>query len=568
MLQKLAIRDFGIIENVEWHPTPGLNVLTGETGAGKSLVLDALDVLLGRRVGQEVIRAGADSAVIEAHIAVGREDALGGSGRMATVTLRREIERSGRGSASMDGQPVPVRALREFASAAVDLHGSNQQFTLLEAGRQLGMLDQYAGTTGLRDEFAARAEELDEMRRRLRALQTDERELARRRDTLSFEAAEIRSASPASGEDAELEEENVLLSNMEKLREAVSLAWEQIYGGEQGMPSGSERIGEGLRRLRDAAHLDRRLEGPAQAVESALIQVEEVGRELASYRDSLEYDPARHEQVLTRLDLLRLLKKKYGGTIEAVLSHAEQAEKELTTLDSSGEYKEHLDREMARLRAVLSELGERLSAERRNAAVKLSEAVERELVELNMGGTGFMVSFGLVEGEGDLTLSDGVACGYTRDGIDDVEFLIRPNPGEPFLPLSRTASTGETSRLMLAMRCALSRGGPVPTLVFDEIDMGVGGRSGEVIGKKLAQLAREHQVICITHLPQVAAYGDSQYSVRKVVSGERTSVELSQVDGAERESELSDMLGSLGEPSMFGAQELLQRARAWKGSAT
>jgi DNA repair protein RecN (Recombination protein N) len=192
--------------------------------------------------------------------------------------------------------------------------------------------------------------------------------------------------------------------------------------------------------------------------------------------------------------------------------------------------------------------------------------VERELFDLNMGDTGFMVSFGLVEGDDDLVLSDGSTCGFTRDGIDDVEFLIRPNPGEPFMSLARTASTGETSRLMLALRCALSRGGPVPTLVFDEIDMGVGGRSGEIIGKKLALLAREHQVICITHLPQVAAYGDSQYSVSKRVAGDRTYVEIAALQGAGREAELSDMLGSLGEPSMFGAQELLQRAASWKGS--
>jgi DNA repair protein RecN (Recombination protein N) len=194
--------------------------------------------------------------------------------------------------------------------------------------------------------------------------------------------------------------------------------------------------------------------------------------------------------------------------------------------------------------------------------------VERELSDLNMSGTGFMVSFGLIEGDDDLTLSDGSTCGFSRDGIDDLEFLIRPNLGEPFLPLSRTASTGETSRLMLAMRCALSRGGPVPTLVFDEIDMGVGGRSGEIIGKKLSLLAREHQVICITHLPQVAAYGDTQYSVQKKVAGDRTFVEIVALFGKEREAELSDMLGSLGEPSMFGAQELLARASAWKGTTT
>ena len=563
MLKRLTIRDFGIIENLEWRPSTGLNVLTGETGAGKSLVLDALDVLLGRRVGQEVVRSGASVAVIEAEVVPPGADEASGS-----VILHREVERTGRGAASVDGRLAPVRTLREFAASAFDLHGPNQQFSLLDVSEQLALLDTYAGTTSLRSEFSGVAGMLTDTRSRLRTLLTDEQQLARRRDLLAYEAGEIRAAQLVPGEEAELQEESELLANVEGRRVAVGQAWERICGGEQGVPSGSDSIGEGLQQLREAAGMDRRLEGLVQTVESALIQIEDAGRELASYRDALDYDPARHEHVQARLDLLRTLKKKYGGTIEAVLAHAEDAEKELTSLDSSEEYRGHLEREEAKLREELAELGERLSNARKRAAESLSAAVERELSDLNMSGTGFMVSFGLIEGDDDLTLSDGSTCGFSRDGIDDLEFLIRPNPGEPFLPLSRTASTGETSRLMLAMRCALSRGGPVPTLVFDEIDMGVGGRSGEIIGKKLSLLAREHQVICITHLPQVAAYGDTQYSVQKKVAGDRTFVEIVALFGKEREAELSDMLGNLGEPSMFGAQELLARASAWKGTTT
>lgn len=563
MLKRLTIRDFGIIENLEWRPGPGLNVITGETGAGKSLVLDALDVLLGRRVGQDVIRTGSAAAVIEAEVVPTAH-----TGQVDVLTIRREVERSGRGGAYVDGRAVPVKTLKETAGSAFDLHGPNQQFSLLQSGEQLALLDAYAGTESMRDEFATLAGRLTETRMRLRSLLTDEQQLARRRDLLAFEAAEIRAAALAPGEEAALAEEYTLLANVEKLRESVSESWERLYGGEQGAPSGADSLGEALVRLREAAHLDRRLEGLVQTVEAALIQVEDAGRELSSYRDSLEYDPARHEQVQARLDLLRSLKKKYGGTVDAVIAHGTRAEAELASLDSSDEYRAHLERDVEQQRSELAALGERLSERRRDAAESLSAAVERELLDLNMGGTGFMVSFSLVEGEDDLTLADSTTCGFTRDGIDDIEFLIRPNPGEPFLPLSRTASTGETSRLMLAVRCALSRGGTVPTLVFDEIDMGIGGRSGEVIGKKLALLARRHQVICITHLPQVAAYGDTQYSVQKRVVDERTFVALTQLSGAAREMELSEMLGSLGEPSMFGAQELLQRARAWKGTAT
>ena len=571
MLKRLTIRDFGIIEYLEWRPSPGLNVLTGETGAGKSLVLDALDVLLGRRAGQEVVRSGATAAVVEAEFAASAmllspETGVTTGATPDTLTLRREIEKSGRGGASIDGRPVPVRSLREIASRRFDLHGPNQQFSLLDTREQLYMLDGYAGTAELRLQFAAMAARLREVRKRLGNVVTDERQLARRRDLLAFEAGEIRAAELVPGEDESLEEENTLLSNMERLRSAVAVAGDQIYGGEQGGPSGSDRIGEGLRHLREVAHLDRRLADIAQAVETVLYQVEDAGRELASYRDALEYDSMRHEQVRTRLDLIRGLQKKYGATIEEILDYAERAGQEIAALESGDVQREQLEREEVSLRGDLAELGQRLSSARRDVASKLASVVEHELAEVNMAGTGFMVSFAFVEGDGDLELSGGGTCGFTLDGIDDVEFLIRPNPGEPFVPLARTASTGETSRLMLALQCALSSAGAIPTLVFDEIDIGVGGRSGEVIGRKLTLLARQHQVICITHLPQVAAYGDSHYSVRKVVADQRTFVELSPLEGEAREVELSDMLGSLGEPSVVGARELLSRAASWKAA--
>ena len=564
MLKRLTIRDFGIIENLEWRPSEGLNVLTGETGAGKSLVLDALDVLLGRRVGQEVIRTSASTAVIEAEVTLPVGERSSGSTSGGVVTLRREVERSGRGSALVDGRVIPVRTMKDLAAGAFDLHGPNQQFSLLDGREQLLLLDTFAGTTELRAQFSSLADKLREVNKRLETQLTDQLQIVRRRDMLTFERGEIWSAALTVGEDSELEQENELLNNMDKLRDAVAHACDQIYSGEQGIPSGSDRIGEGLSQLREAAHLDRRLESLVQTVESALYQVEDAGRELGTYRDSLAYDPVRHEQVQQRLDLVRTLKKKYGATLEAVLAHADEAERELASLDSSTEYREHLEGEKARLCVELAALGQQLSAQRKIAASSLSSNVERELADLNMDGTGFMVSFACTEGEDELLLSDGSTCGFTRDGIDDVEFLIRANPGEPYMPLARTASTGETSRLMLAVRCSLSRGGPVPTLVYDEIDMGVGGRSGEVIGKKLALLAQQHQVICVTHLPQVAAYGDSQFSVQKRVAGERTFVDIIALDGEAREAELAAMLGSLGEPAMCGAQELLLRAADWK----
>jgi len=573
VLKRLEIRDFGIIDRLEWLPSGGLNMLTGETGAGKSLVLDALSVLLGRRVGQEVVRTGVDRAVIEIVVGVEQGDLLDLSSKECDisgqqVTLKREVERNGRGSASINGHTVAVRTLREISGRLFDIHGPNQQFSLLDGQEQLSLLDGYGGTAQLRADFASMSEKLRHTRRLLQTANSDDRQIARRLDLLSFEIGEIRAAELQPDEDIELEQESAQLSNVEKLRVAVGTAYEELGGGEGGSASGTDRIARALQLLQEAAGTDTRVVGLVQTVESALYQLEDASREVASYRDSLEYDPARQEEVESRLDLIRNLKRKYGETIDAVILYADEAQKELTSLELGEGHREELQEEEGRLCVALAELGERLSAGRRKAAELLSRAVETELSELNMDGTGFVVSFGLVEGSDELILADGTTCGFSTYGIDDVEFLIRANPGEPFMPLSRTASTGETSRLMLAIRCALSRSDSVRTLVFDEIDIGVGGRSGEIIGRKLAQLAREHQVICITHLPQVAAYGDCQCNVRKRVADERTFVEVNPLTDSERESELSAMLGSLGEPSLMGAKELLSRASEWKRETT
>jgi len=569
LLNRLTIQNFGIIERLEWSPVPGLNVITGETGAGKSLVLDALDVLMGRRVGQEVIRAGAESAVLEAEVSVPpsglARDALTGVGYGGmSVVLRREVERNGRGSAAINGQTVTVRSLRELAVHFFELHGPNQQFSLLDGYEQLLLLDAYAGLGELRERFSSVASDLRDIRKRIQSITTDEHELARRRDMLSFEVSEIRRADLKLGEEARLLEEAALLSNIERLREAVSVAFEELQAGDSSVPSGMDRIAGAIKRIRDASAMDRRLGGLLETMESALYQLEDASRELSSYRDSLDYDSQRHEEVEMRLDLIRSLKRKYGDSIEVVLAYADRAEQELASLDRGEENREHLEQQEKMVAAKLACLGQELSALRREAAAGLAEAVESELADLNMSGTGFMVSFRALEGDEVICLEDGQECVFNSTGIDDIEFLIRPNPGEPFMPLSRTASTGEISRLMLAIRCALTRGESVPTLVFDEVDIGVGGRSGEIIGRKLAGLARQHQVICITHLPQVAAYGDGQFSVQKKVVGNRTFVELHELDGEAREAELSEMLGSLGESSLFSARELLSRAVTWK----
>lgn len=570
MLLELSVQDFGIIDSIRWQPAAGLSVLTGETGAGKSLIIDAIGALLGGRAGEELIRSGAETARIEGVFSarpgsqVERVLQEWGCTDEDSLILVREIGRKSRNFCRVNGRTVPLRALREISRALIDIHGQSDQVSLRDREQQLLLLDRYSGAEDLRSCVEQKVTDLRSVQNRLRTLDTDERERSRRIDLLGHQTAEIRSADLHAGEQEELEQESALLSNVQKLKSLSEEAHGALHGSELSQGAAIDQIGQAVRCLRELVEVDGSLSKLLRDTETALYQIEDACHTLRSYHTTLEADPARLEYIEQRLDLIRNLKRKYGNTVEEVLAYAEEAERELSELGKHGEDRDRLEQKAADLKQGLTMVADQLSRQRHAMAVQLATEVEAELAELSMPQVRFQIQLDRLD-EGDtIRLPDGRSCPVGRNGIDRVEFLVSTNPGEPFKPLAKIASTGETSRLLLAIKAALSKADATPILIFDEIDIGVGGRSGEVIGKKLVGLSKSHQVISITHLPQVAMYADGHYVVSKAVEGGRAQITVTAVSGQSRVEEISAMLGSQSEPTWESAQEFARRAEAWK----
>ncbi len=570
MLVELSVENFGIIGRLKWRLTSGLNILTGETGAGKSLIVDAIEVLLGGRVGEESIRDGAGSLRIEGVFEIDgvallkgllSKHELDGNG---VIVLTREIDKRSPGFGRVNGRAVPLTVLRQVGRALLDIHGQSDHFALNDPEQQLALLDRYADAGSLRSEVEARVERLRKLRKELKALTEGDRETERRIDLLRFQVDEINKAQIHVGEDDELQRESAVLREVDKLKSLSQSAYEALYKGDGSVPSAIDRLGEAVQLLKDLGRSDAGSSHLLKETESAFYSVEDISRALRTYSDRLEHDPARLEHVEERLDLIQGLKRKYGRTISDVVHYSDEAEKELSQVSLRAEARAQLREECGALKKEIGTLSHQLSKIRHDAAAELAERIEGELRHLNMAEVGFRVLFSQFEVGDEVVLPDGRSCAFAKSGIDKLEFQVATNPGEPHKSLAKIASTGETSRLMLAVKSALSEVDATPTLVFDEIDIGIGGRSAEVVGRKLSILSREHQVICITHLPQVAAFADSHYYVQKRIVENRASASVSALSEKERLEEISAMLGSLSEPALESAQELLEKAEAWK----
>ncbi|MFW6149959.1 MAG: DNA repair protein RecN [Chloroflexota bacterium] len=570
MLLELSVENFAVIDAVRWQPVPGLNVLTGETGAGKSLIIDAIGTLLGGRAGDDLVRSGAPTARVEGVFTLDEGSPLEtlldelGCREEDHLILARDIGKSSRNFCRVNGRTVPLRLLRQIGQTLIDIHGQTDQVSLQESEHQLALLDRFAGVEELRQHVGEQVGQLHSLRRRMSDIDTDERERMRRIDLLNFQMQEIHDADLHPGEDRELEQESRVLSNVQKLKALAEDAYNSLHGSDMTQGSAVDQIGQAVTQLKELVELDESLRSLVGDTESALYQIEDACHTLRSYSTALEADPARLDHIQQRLDLIRNLKRKYGDTVEEILAYGEHAERELEEMGHREEDRESLEREIAALQKDLGPVVSQLSKERQDGAQRLADAVEAELAGLGMSHVGFKVEFGQRDrGEG-VQASDGRDMLVGPTGIDQIQFLVSTNPGEPYKPLSRIASTGETSRLLLAIKAALSEADATPILVFDEIDIGVGGRSGEVIGKKLASLSKKHQVIAITHLPQVAVYGDAHYVVSKSVTQGHTQIAVKSVSGQTRLEEISAMIGSQSEPTWGSAQEFASRARSWK----
>ena len=535
------MKDLALVSDLRIDLSSGLTVLTGETGAGKSMLVDALLAVTGGRVASGMVRDGAERAYVEAVFTGLRDDDL---------VLSREIA-AGRSPARIDQKTVPVSALAETGADLVAIHGQGDQLRLARPQIQRDVLDAYGGNATLRERAADAHATLALLRRERESLGGDPRERERRATLLAHEVEEIGAAKLRPNEDVSLDAQLGVARSAEKLREMARVAHEMLAGDRA---SARDRLALAERELRRASELDPHLVALADRAAAQVSESDDLASEVRRYAESVEADPKGLADLQARSDLLYDLRRKYGDDVAAILAHAERADAELETLRQSETRLAHLDDEERDARGSLTMAAKHLHDARSKAGATLASAVEAQLKDLALARCAFSVH--LEPREPDAT------------GGDDVRFLIAPNPGEAAKPIDQIASGGELSRIMLALEVVLAANDRTPVLVFDEVDAGVGGRVGETLGRALWSLARHHQVMVVSHLPQVAAYADQHISVRKEIRKGRTHVVAQNLDESQSVAELAEMLGAGGAKSLAaGAKELRASANAWRASS-
>lgn len=564
MLVALRIESLAIIDVLEVRFEKGLNVLTGETGAGKSILVDALHLLLGGRADPGVIRSGCEEAVVEGlFVGEGLHEKVQACGLPSSgdeLLIRRVVARGGRGRVYVNGSLATVAILSSLTRGLVDVSGQHEHVSLLRRERQGELLDAFAGATEPKRQYEAVWERLARMTREEEALQRATLERARRREFLEFQLKEFEELAPIPGELDSLAEERQALAATEKLRDVATSVEDAIWSAEG---AAGDRIAWALKRLDEAARLDKRLAPVAQLLHSARVELEEAARELSGYASRLVGDPGRLTEIDERLEALRRLSRKQGGSLEAALERAEEMRTELLALGGDEARAEGLGAEIQAAADEACRLADALGSLRREAAETLCASVAQEIHRLGLSQARLSVTFEPV--------AEGVRVGdrwLSRQGAETTEFLFAANPGEAPRPLASTASGGELSRLLLGWKRVLSRVDPVETLVFDEADTGISGAAALTVGEMLKEAARERQVLCVTHLPQVAAYADVHLHVSKKVEEGRTHSGVERLDWEGRRRSLARMLaGSDRRPAALAAAAELLESVAGKGGA-
>lgn len=581
MLRELSIADFAIIERSTIRLQDGLTSLTGETGAGKSILLDALGAVLGQRVGSDFVRTGAKTARIEALFEISDDSDTSIRPRClelgieidedCQLILTREIQANGRSSARINGRIVTAAVLAEIGSHLVDIHGQSDHLSLLKSTTQRNMLDEFAGLSMLRHEVTSNVQKVREARRRLAELERGSRDHIQRLDLLRFQVSEIEEAAIQPNEERDLLRQRDILLNVDRLRLTVLDALSALNGDES-IPTTEATGLDSLRQLESSlqhvSEIDPSTLGMFERASELVVLADDLNRDLRTYLETIEADPDTLLLVEDRLSLLRGLIRKYGATVEDVLDYQASAQAEVESL-TDGTFDIATVREtMIRAEAELVALVSDLSRRRSEAAAKLGPLVEQNAADLKMGRSQLKVDVRYRPDEAGITLSSGETVAFDESGIDDVEFLFAPNVGETLRPLGRIASGGETARLMLALKSILSEVDQTPTLVFDEIDVGVGARSGQVVGEKLWKLSRTHQVVVVTHLPQIAAYGDDHLRITKREIDGRTVSTVDAVLDALRIDELAYMIDGVPatDESRANASVILDRIAAVKAA--
>lgn len=560
MLLELSIKNFIIIEQETIHFSEGLNIITGETGSGKSLVIDALTAILGGRFSKDDIRMGASKSTIEAlfHIGGSKETAaqLEEFGiepeEDNTLLVSREVNQGGRSSARINGQLVTLSMLREITQNLVDIVGQNEHQLLFNINKHITYVDSFGGSElwQLKAEVAAKVESIRSIEKRINSLCGNAAERERKLDLYRFQLEEIENAKLKPNEDTELKNRRHVLVNAEKLSKSIAALYQEIYKGSSQSKSVTDILNDAVSVLNELSGIDARLLKFKETLESSLYQVEDLKGEIRQYREEIDFDEGEINDIEERLDLISKIKRKYGNTIEEVLAYWDNTSKELQELIDSEKIVNQLEQELSKFKQEYYDAAAKLSALRTQAAAKLEELVERELHDLNMAGAKFVIQLSKTPD----TISS--------SGYDRIEFLISPNPGEPEKALNRIASGGEMSRVMLAIKNAFTDTEKVPSIVFDEVDAGIGGITAKMVGQKIKQISKVVQTICITHLPQIACYAVNHIYLDKIVEGDKTFTRISILGREERIIELARMLGGDNnrDASLTHARELLELA--------
>lgn len=568
MLRELAIRNFAIIDDLSISFDDGLSVLTGETGAGKSIIINAVNLILGSRASPELIRTSEKTAELEALFEVPLESpAARSAGELGFdmsegLLVRRMIQRNGRHKVYINGRLATTQLLSSINEHLASIAGQHAHQSLLKSEYHLVVLDQFAGLTELRGKVSGYYHEMLPLIRRLATLRRELADQSGHRELLEFQVVEIQQAEIVPGEDNELEQERECLKHAERLYEAAGLCVDRLYGAEGAVIEQLTVVGRELQAL---AEIDRALSTLANRVETASFELEDVANELHTYVQGVVFDSQRLEAVDLRLDTLGRLKRKYGGSLESALAHGKEAEKELRRVSSLPDEITETELRLGRLYEELASQCRKLSEQRKRAAKSLAEKVQNELASLGMPKTRFDIRFKEVpvdENSGPhLALG---SCGIEATGIDRVEFLIAPNVGEDLRPLAQIASGGELSRIILALKAILATRESVETIIFDEVDAGIGGGVAEMVGHKLESLAGFHQVICITHLPQIAQFGKHHFRIAKAVYKGRTRTTITPLEGEARVEEMARMLAGveITKKAMDHAREMIGRVKS------
>jgi len=604
MLTELRIRNFAIIESLTLPLGSGFNVLTGETGAGKSIIIDALGTLRGDRADPSFVRAGTERARVEGVFSIAdcrdiipvlQEYGLSDDEDEQVILSREVSAESGRSVARINGRAVNMAMLREVGGRLVDIHGQHEGLSLFNTRTHGDMLDRYGGLEPLRAQVAARVGELRKVREELASLRKAAASRAERIEELRYLLEDVGQAKLRPGEETELLQERTLVQNGARITDLVTSAYSLLYAGDESGRHPIKPIVETLATVSDAlaelARLDPNLARVAEQASELLYTIEDLSASVRAYRDAMEFDAARLDAIEDRLTLLRDMQRKYHGSIEQILERAASAEAEIERLTHSAEHLADLEQQETHLLSAIGKLAADLSRRRRETGNRLAEAVQGAMRDLAMPQVRFFVALEHQEdpngvpikienaelgiensNSGENTLHSQFSMlnsgryAFDKTGIDKIEFLLSPNPGEPLKPLARIASGGESARLLLALKSILSRVDDVPTLVFDEVDVGVGGRAGHVVGEKLWSISDRHQVICITHLAQVASFGDAHYAIAKSFSVDRTRTIVTRLSDEQRIDELAAMLDGtpISDHSRRSAHEMIERAAAFK----